>query len=167
MKKIIALVVAILMIASMSVVAFAAGSVQGGQDNGNTTLLSYGVSEHYVVTIPAALDLSASETTVNVTLAEGYAIGYGKTLAVTVASTNGWKLEDAVNDGNDEYIEYALKMGENVITTAPVLTADAADPAPEVAVDITVDIDEATIPSIVAIYTDYLTFTVNPDYVAA
>ena len=56
MKKVLALVLAILTIASMSVVVFA--DVTASADSmTQATLVTYGVSQEYVVVIPASIDL--------------------------------------------------------------------------------------------------------------
>ena len=104
MKKIIALVVAILMIAAMAVPAFAAEVVQG--DNalkaetvlGNGTTVIYGSSQKYEVTIPetinfnnGSVDTDEESPTKGIITVDGtltiskYSIAADKTLTVSMA----------------------------------------------------------------------------------
>ena len=99
MKKIFALILAIVMMASMSVVVFAeapddkaAGAVNG------STVLTYGVAQDYVVTIPPSTDFAGTDeagyTATGDLKAEGVKIAKGETFTITVTSANAWTLVD-------------------------------------------------------------------------
>ena len=102
MKKIIALVVAILMIASMSVVAFAAEApietVYGDDDASNTVNnieLRYGVAQTYTVTIPENINFTNSLTDNARTISVADAIiAKNERIDISILSANNWKLVD-------------------------------------------------------------------------
>lgn len=119
MKKLLTLVLAVLMLCSVSVTAFAADLDKG--NNVGSMTVSYGVDEGYVVTIPA--DVTVSTDGVETTLsASNVLLPDGKTLNVSVASANGFKLEYA-----DSKIPYTVSVGNteqtNVTFTALSITS--------------------------------------------
>lgn len=170
MKKIFALILAIVMMASMSVVVFAetytaetkvAGSLNASDMGG--TVLTYGVTQAYTVTIPAdqtfALDEDETdaskafkaEATVK---AEGVKIAGNEFFVIKVASKNGWKLVDSNKaTSNSADVTYAAAVGarsmvleavEGVIPAGTVLSlasttnvAGAATPEGGVTIDFT------------------------------
>ena len=92
MKKLFSIAFVFILLCTASVTVFAAGL---NEDNtvGSITV-SYGVSESYVVTIPA--DIAISTTGVESTLsASSVLIPDGKTLTVSATSQNGYNLEYA------------------------------------------------------------------------
>ena len=110
MKKLLSLVLAVMMLCSVSATVFAADLDEGS--NVGSITVSYGVAEGYVVTIPA--DVSASTAGVETTLsASSVLIPDGKTLTVSVASTNNFNLEYA-----GSMIPYTVSVGETKQTTA-------------------------------------------------
>ena len=144
MKKIIALAIAVLMLATLAVPAFA-------QD----VTVTYEVEGEYSVTIPADITLDP-EQAVTLNVAASGMLAIGQTLTVAVSSENyneGW----FVKSGN-VVLEYSIKNGEDdVANNATVLTWDAEDTAPSVDLSLAV-VDEGTQ---IGIYTDTLTFAVE------
>ena len=132
MKKIIALVVAIVMMASMSVVVFAAaGDVSYNEAvsaaGGNNCTVTYTTSESYTLKIPSAIELETAtnvEASVQVT---DLSIAANSDLTVTVSAEapyydNGkWYLVENGSTGADP-VEYtitktaALESGDTVLT---------------------------------------------------
>lgn len=110
MKKLFALALVIVMLCSASATVFAADLDEG--NNVGTITVSYGVAEGYVVTIPA--DVTVSTAGVETTLsASSVLLPDGKTLTVSVASTNSFNLEYAGSK-----IPYTVSVGETEQTTA-------------------------------------------------
>ena len=181
MKKIIALVVAILMIASMSVVAFAERDpaqvanetitrVQAdetdGEAIGNGTELTYTVSQGYVVTIPADtafVDLKAQGTIA----LDDVKVPGDKQVQVQIASD--WKLEDTADASDDvDYGAYlsavdAYTTTNKLASGAVVIDANMYDDIGDDKLDgaeATATIYFATVgTSQVGIYLDTITFT--------
>ena len=134
MKKILALVLAIIMMAAIAVPAFAEDPVRedrtqvenfvGDADNTETVSpdvkVTYGVAQTYTLSIPADVALEdytnqgGNDTNLN-NLRATASIGAtnvkinGKeTLTVTATSKNSWKLVD--ENGKSTAVDYALKM---------------------------------------------------------
>ena len=92
MKKLLSLVLAAILLCSISVTALATDLNEG--NNVGVITVSYGVSEGYIVTIPA--DVSISTAGVESTLsANSVLLPDGKTLTVSVTSENNYNLEYA------------------------------------------------------------------------
>ena len=124
MKKLFSIALVFILLCTASVTVFAAGL---NEDNtvGSITV-SYGVSESYVVTIPA--DIAISTTGVESTLsASSVLIPDGKTLTVSVTTQNNYNLEYA-----NSKIPYAIlvngtvQTGEN-FTAMSVASGTVAD----------------------------------------
>ena len=103
MKKIIALVVAVLMMAAIAVPAFAEGeTVATSQINNNTNAgtaeVTFGFDEAYIVSIPQTIAFGTNLEASAVITATGVKIAGNKTLQVTVSSTN---YVPAVKDGEE------------------------------------------------------------------
>lgn len=108
MKKIIAIVLAIVMMAAISVPAFAAFD----QSNKSAQItVSYGISEKYTLSVPADVDLTLdAETNAQQTLtASNVVIPANKKLVVSVTSTNTWNMLATDGSGNAA-VPYTLKL---------------------------------------------------------
>lgn len=110
MKKLLSLILAAMLLCSVSVTAFATDLNEG--NNVGSITVSYGVSEGYVVTIPA--DVVISTTGVESALsASAVLIPDGKMLTVSVTSQNSYHLEYA-----NSKIPYTILVDESEQTTA-------------------------------------------------
>ena len=131
MKKIFALILAIVMIASMSVVVFAADKEAGAVD-GSTTL-TYGVDQAYEVVIPGDQTFSGDDTTgytaSGTVEASGVKIAKGEKFTITVTSANSWKLVDTEGAGQtaiSDPVDYDAKIGgASIKTTGKVLELES------------------------------------------
>lgn len=153
MKKLFALALVIVMLCSASATVFAADLDEG--NNVGTITVSYGVAEGYVVTIPA--DVTVGTAGVETTLsASSVLLPDGKTLTVSVASTNSFNLEYAGSQ-----IPYTVSVGETEQTTATFTALSIASGTTSGSVTLTFkttaeDIAQATKSGN---HTDTLTFT--------
>lgn len=157
MKKLFAILLAVAMMATMSVTAFAA-TIEG--DSG-TVEITYGVEDSYVVTIPAAVTLSADAVSTMEISAADVVIGYGEQLTVSISSTNyadsKWYLVDTENPTNK--LEYSVKNGETAVASGEaILTVDAGTAENATATLTTALVGTATVSGT---YKDTITFTVN------
>lgn len=151
MKKIISLALAVLIIAAMSVTAFAAEIKQDTENKTGSTDITYTATESYVVIIPESMTVGTTATVE----ADNILIGYNKQLTVSVSSQNEWKLKN-----NDDGLGYTLHIGETGVTSTnnTVLTAASGD---TVSKTLSVTIDPNQSPKYAGNYTDTLTFTVS------
>ncbi len=154
MKKLLTLVLAVMMLCSVSVTAFAATDLDKGNNVGSMTV-SYGVDEGYVVTIPA--DVTVSTTGVETTLsASKVLLSDGKTLTVSVASANGFKLECAGSK-----IPYTVSVGDTEQTNATFTALSIKSGTTSGSVNLTFKTTQADINNATkaGTHTDTLTFT--------
>lgn len=153
MKKLLTLVLAVMMLCSVSVTAFAADL---DEDNKvGTITVSYGVADGYVVTIPADVIVSTAgvETTLS---ASSVLIPDGKTLSVSVTSANSYKLECAGSK-----IPYTVSIGETKQTAATFTALSIASGITSGSVKLTFKTTDADIAKATKSgnHTDTLTFT--------
>ena len=114
MKKLLILVLAVVMLCSVSVTAFAADL---DEDNKvGTVTVSYGVAEGYVVTIPTDVIVSTAGVETSLS-ASSVLIPDGKTLTVSITSANNFALAYAGST-----IPYTVSVGA-VEQTEPSFTA--------------------------------------------
>lgn len=154
MKKLFTLVLAVLMLCSVSVTAFAATDLDKNNIAGSMTV-SYGVDEGYVVTIPA--DVTVSTAGVESTLsASNVFLPDGKTLSVSVASANGFKLNYAGSE-----IPYTVSVGSTQQTTATFTALSILSGTTSGSVKLTFKTTQADINNATKAgnHTDTLTFT--------
>lgn len=153
MKKLLTFVLAVLMLCSVSVTAFAADLDKG--NNVGSMTVSYGVDEGYVVTIPA--DVTVSTAGVETTLsASKVLLPDGKTLTVSVASANDFKLEYAGSK-----IPYTVSVGNTEQTTATFTALSITSGTTSGSVKLTFKTTNADIAGATKAgnHTDTLTFT--------
>lgn len=153
MKKLLTLVLAVMMLCSVSVTAFAADLDEG--NNVGTMTVSYGVAEGYVVTIPA--DVTVSTAGVETTLsASSVLLPDGKTLTVSVASTNNFNLKYAGSQ-----IPYTVSVGEIKQTSATFTALSITSGTTSDSVKLTFKTTDADIAKATKSgnHTDTLTFT--------
>lgn len=160
MKKFFAILLAVAMMATMSMTAFAA-EITGKTDNSSDVTVTYGVEDSYVVTIPADITLSADAASDMVVSAADVVIGYGEQLTVSISSTNyadsKWYLVDTTNANNK--LEYSVKNGETAVASGGTILTVAAGTADTTTVTLSTQlVDTATVSGT---YTDTITFTVG------
>ena len=149
MKKLFALLLAITMMATLSVTAFAADYDTAG-DKGMT--VTYSVAPAYTVTIPTDVTIDGNSTTIS---AEGVVVEKGQYVSVTLAENNDF----TVTSGEGATLTYTVtKGGQPVAAGGEILAVNPADGKTGTAT-ITFDIDESAI-QYAGTYTGTVTFTI-------
>ena len=151
MKKLFALLLAITMMATLSVTAFAADYDTTG-DKGMT--VTYSVAPAYTVTIPETVTIGADGTEKTVS-AEGVVVEKGQYVSVTLAADNNF----TVTSGEGATLTYTVtKGGQPVAAGDEILAVNPADGKTGSAT-VTFAIDESDI-KYAGTYTGYATFTI-------
>ena len=153
MKKLFAVILAVAMLATMSVTAFAANTT------GGSTEVSFNVDPTYTVTIPATVELQKVEDNGTVTYENDYTIGANagvrlkknEYIEVTVASD----FEMTTTEGAT--LAYSITAGGNAVANNGVVADFATDKAEQTA---TIHI-AANDPDFAGEYTDTVTFTLT------
>ena len=150
MKKLFALLLAITMMATLSVTAFAADYDTAGDKGMNVT---YSVAPAYTVTIPETVTIGADGTEKTVS-AEDVVVNKGQYVSVTLAADNNFTVKTA--EGAE--LAYTVTAnGEAVAAGGEILAVNPADGKAGTAT-ITFDIDETAI-QYAGTYTGSATFT--------
>ena len=137
MKKLFALLLAITMMATLSVTAFAADYDTAGDKGMNVT---YSVAPAYTVTIPETVTIGADGTEKTVS-AEGVVVKKGQYVSVTLAADNNFTVK--TTEGAE--LTYTVTAnGEAVAAGGEILAVNPADGKTGTAT-ITFDIDETKI----------------------
>ena len=153
MKKLFALILAVVMIATMSTTAFAANTT------GGSTEVSFNVDPTYTVTIPATVELERQEDNGTVTYENDYTIGANagvrlkknEYIEVTVTSD----FEMTTTEGAT--LAYSITAGGNAVGNNGVVAEFATDKAEQTA---TIHI-AANDPDFAGEYKDTVTFTLT------
>ena len=149
MKKLFALLLAITMMATLSVTAFAADYDTTGDKEMTVT---YSVAPAYTVTIPTDVTIDGNSTTIS---AEDVVVNKGQYVSVTLAADNNFTVK--TTEGAE--LTYTVTAnGENVAAGGEILAVNPAD-GKTGAATITFDIDESTI-QYAGTYTGSATFTI-------
>ena len=149
MKKLFALTLAVAMLATMSVTAFAADYDTAGNKGMTVT---YSVDPAYTVTIPTDVTIDGNSTTIS---AENVVVEKGKYVSVTLADDNDF----TVRTQQGAELSYTVTANdENVAAGGEILAVNPADGNTGTAT-ITFDIDESDI-KYAGTYTGTATFTV-------
>ena len=150
MKKLFALLLAITMMATLSVTAFAADYDTTG-DRGMT--VTYSVAPAYTVTIPTDVTIDGNSTTIS---AEGVVVEKGQYVSVTLAAENNF----TVTTAEGATLDYTVTAnGANVAAGDEILAVNPADGKTGTAT-VTFDIDESAI-KYAGTYTGTATFTIS------
>lgn len=151
MKKLFALLLAITMMATLSVTAFAADYDTAGDKGMNVT---YSVNPGYTVTIPETVTIGADGTEKTVSAAD-VVVEKGQYVSVTLAADNNFTVKTA--EGAE--LTYTVTAnGEAVAAGGEILAVNPAD-GKTGTTTVTFDIDEAAI-QYAGTYTGTATFTV-------
>ena len=151
MKKLFALLLAITMMATLSVTAFAADYDTEGDKGMNVT---YSVNPGYTVTIPQTVTIDEDGATAEVSAAD-VVVEKGEYVSVTLAADNNF----TVTSGEGATLTYTVtKDGENVAAGGEILAVNPAAKDNGTAT-ITFDIDESAI-QYAGTYTGTATFTI-------
>ena len=152
MKKLFALILAIAMMATLSVTAFAADYNTEGNKGMDVT---YSVEPGYTVTIPETVTIGAEGTEKTVS-AEGVVVKKGQYVSVTLAADNNFTVK--TTEGAE--LTYTVtKGGQPVAAGDEILAVNPADGKTGTAT-ITFDIDESAI-KYAGTYTGTATFTIS------
>lgn len=151
MKKLFALLLAITMMATLSVTAFAADYDTAGDKGMNVT---YSVAPTYTVTIPETVTIGANGTEKTVS-AEGVVVNKGQYVSVTLAAENNFTVKTAEGA---ELTYTVTKGGQSVAAGGEILAVNPASAAGGSA-NITFAINEADV-KYAGTYTGTATFTV-------
>lgn len=111
MKKLLAFILAALMVCLMTVPAMATTTIVADRGNGSTQL-SYSVTQTYTVTIPEGFDLSTTESP-QVLSVSNVLIPDGKKLTVNMVSTNFDSTDKYRVAYQGSYIKYSVKVGSS------------------------------------------------------
>ena len=150
MKKLFALLLAIALMATLSVTAFAADYDTTG-DKGMT--VTYSVAPAYTVTIPTDVTIDGNSTTIS---AEGVVVEKGQYVSVSLAADNDFTVATA--EGAE--LTYTVTAnGANVAAGGEILAVNPADGKTGTAT-VTFDIDESAI-QYAGTYTGTATFTIS------
>ena len=151
MKKVFALLLAITMMATLSVTAFAADYDTAGDKGMNVT---YSVAPAYTVTIPETVTIGADGTEKTVS-AEDVVVNKGQYVSVTLAADNNFTVKTA--EGAE--LAYTVTAnGEAVAAGGEILAVNPADGKTGSA-SVTFAIDESAI-QYAGTYTGSATFTI-------
>ena len=149
MKKLFTLLLAITMMATLSVTAFAADYDTTGDKEMTVT---YSVAPAYTVTIPTDVTIDGNSTTIS---AEGVVVEKGRYVSVTLAADNNFTVKTA--EGAE--LTYTVTAnGENTAPGGEILAVNPADGKTGTAT-ITFDLDESAI-QYAGTYTGTVTFTI-------
>ena len=148
MRKLVAVIMVVALMVTMSATAFAANTT------GGSTRVSFSVEPTYTVTIPTDVTIGteATETTVS---AENVVVNKGKYVSVTLSDDNDFTVATA----EGAVLTYTVsKDGENVAAGGEILAVNPKD-GKTGAAEITFAIDESAI-QYAGTYTGTATFTV-------
>lgn len=133
MRKLLSVLLAIALVMSLSVTAFAADAqitVDGAQSA--ETLVTYEMLEGYTVIIPDSVVINTLTSEGEAVIAaENVIIDFGKTLNIKISGDDyedAWELIDKVNDKNKlVYNIGTSKDGDDIVNNSIVLAAPAGD----------------------------------------
>ena len=151
MKKLFALLLAITMMATLSVTAFAAEYDTAGDKGMDVT---YSVEPGYTVTIPPTVTIGTSGTSAEISAAD-VVVEKGQYVSVTLAAENNF----TVTTAEGATLDYTITAnGANIAAGDEILAVNPADGKTGTAT-ITFDIDESAI-KYAGTYTGSATFTI-------
>lgn len=157
MKKIIALVIAIVMMAAIAVPAFAETTIIADTNTPSDLTVSYTVTGSWSVSVPNSVTLGATGEGVNATVSAEGTLSEGQTLTLKLAAAENGKFELV----NGTYkIPYTVKGTGEALAEGAVTALTLVAPAEETG-DVTITFTAGEIPNIAGTYTQTLSFTVT------
>lgn len=162
MKKILSCVLCLAMMLSMGTVTFASEiSTDGGSQN---TVVTYGMSEGFTVTIPTNFTIDESKKATADVSASNVVIAHGSTLKVAVSGNDyvdSWELVDEEEATNTLTYTIGTTEGGNDIVNNSVVLSVGAGEAYNDTVEETMYFTVTDTLSKAGTYKDTLTFTVS------
>ena len=149
MKKLFALLLAITMMATLSVTAFAADYDTAGDKGMNVT---YSVAPAYTVTIPTDVTIDGNSTTIS---AEGVVVEKGQYVSVTLAADNNFTVKTA--EGAE--LAYTVTANGDAVAAGDEILAVNPEDGKNGTATVTFDVDETKI-QYAGTYTGTATFTI-------
>lgn len=164
MKKKLSIVLALALACSMAVPAFATDITTDG--GAGETVVTYGTSQGFVVTIPADFEIDDSAKATADVSAENVLLPYGKTLNVRISGDDyddKWELIDVAEDTNRlEYTIGTTDGGDDIVNNSVVLAVASGDYHDSVKTE-TMHFTVVDTITKAGTYSDTLTFTVSVD----
>jgi hypothetical protein len=152
MKKLFALILAVAMLATMSVAVFAeeTAAETGNQESTNIT---YSVAPTYTVTIPPAITIDETEKTIS---AENVVVEKGQYVSIAIATTNNF----VVTTDEGATLTYTVLQGEDTVDAGDEILAVNPANGKTGSTTIIFDIDETSI-QYAGLYKGSVTFTIS------
>lgn len=152
MKKLLSVILAIAIMMTLSISAFAEDYTVTEEGDKNTTV-SLQIGSGYTITIPQTIAIDAEQLTVDATIsASNVKLAQGEEITVTINSDDGFVLTSA----ESAEAAYTVKVGETEINAGDEVATFTNDQITAATLTFSVD---AT-PEYAGTYTDTVTFTV-------
>ncbi len=165
MKKLLsAAVIGVMALELLPIHSFAADITQDSTNKSGEINVNYDMDTEYTVTIPASVNFTDSETTIDRPLqANGVRIDIGKALNITISSQNGFTMKHTKNSGSG--IDYHLMINNAVIPDGNnynVLTVNAGEGSGSAILSFVTELNKDNA-FYTGNYTDTITFKVSVD----
>lgn len=165
MKKILsAAVIGIMTLELLPIHSFAADITQDSANKSGEINVNYDMDTEYTVTIPASVNFTDSERTIDRPLqANDVRIEDGKALNITISSSNGFQMKHTKNIGSG--IDYHLMINNAVISDGNnynVLTVNAGEGSGRAILSFVTELNKDNA-FYTGTYTDTITFKVSVD----
>lgn len=165
MKKILSTaMIGVMALELLPIHSFAADITQNSANKSGEINVNYDMDTEYTVTIPASVNFTDSERTIDRPLhANSVRIDDGKSLNITISSSNGFTMKHTKNSGSG--IDYHLMINHAAIPNANnynVLTVNAGEGSGSAILSFVTDLNKDNA-FYTGIYTDTITFKVSVD----
>lgn len=165
MKKLLsAAVIGVMTLELLPIHSFAANITQDSANKSGEINVNYDMDTEYTVTIPASVNFTDSERTIDRPLqANDVRIDDGKALNITISSMNGFKMKHTKNSGSG--IDYHLMINNTTISDGNnynVLTVNAGEGSGRAILSFVTELNKDNA-FYTGNYTDTITFKVSVD----